>query len=98
MVQYLVSRCLFINFSKQRGLFFFKRLAYLFLSILAIWFFMFYVGPGLEKLINLTPIAECIDERGIDANMYFYTEVDEFSEAAFYMENTMKYSPSKFNQ
>jgi len=93
MVQHLISKFLFLNLSKQKGLFFFKRLAYLFSSILAIWFFMFYIGPGLEESINLKPIAECIDERGIDANMYFYTEVDEFSEAAFYMENTMKYLP-----
>ncbi|MBW1898843.1 MAG: hypothetical protein JRI61_07270 [Deltaproteobacteria bacterium] len=90
MVQYFIS--------KQEGLFFLKRLGYLFSSILAIWFFMFYLAPGLEKLINLTPIAECIDERGIDANMYFYTEVDEFSEAAFYMENTMKYSSPQLNK
>jgi len=56
---------------------------------------MFYIGPWLENTIYLTPIAECIDERGIDANMYFYTEVDEFSEAIFYMENTMEYLPQK---
>ncbi|MFO7559674.1 MAG: hypothetical protein R6X10_12645 [Desulfobacterales bacterium] len=93
MIQSLLSKRLFINLSKQRNLIFFKRLAYLFSCILAIWFFMFYIGPGLEKTIHLTPIAECIDERGIDANMYFYTEVDEFSDAAFYMENTMKYIP-----
>ena len=79
--------------SKQKDLIFLKRLGYLFSCILVIWIFMFYICPGLEQSIHLKPIAKCIDEKGIDANMYFYSEVEEFSEAAFYLENTMKYLP-----
>ena len=75
--------------TKTRG----KGLAALLFSVVAIIFFLFYIGPQLEKLPLIQPIAQFIDERGIEANMYFYTEVEEFSEANINMDNTMKYPP-----
>ncbi|MDO9567169.1 MAG: hypothetical protein Q7J15_10565 [Candidatus Desulfaltia sp.] len=70
-----------------------KRLAGLLACILAIALFMFYIGPALEQTPALKPIMQVIDERGINANMYFYTEVEEFSEANINMNNTMAYPP-----
>lgn len=61
--------------------------------LLAIWAFMFHIGPWLEQGSALKPIAEFIDERNIDANMYFYTEVEEFFDANVNMQNTMTYPP-----
>jgi hypothetical protein len=61
--------------------------------ILAVVLFIFYIGPGLEKHPALQPMVQFIDERGINANMYFYTEVEEFSEAGINMDNTMAYPP-----
>jgi hypothetical protein len=75
--------------NKKRG----KGVVALLFSVLAILFCLFYVGPQLEKLPLFQPIARFIDERGIDANMYFYTEVEEFSEAHVNMDNTMDYPP-----
>ena len=62
-------------------------------SVLAIIFCLFYIGPQLEKLPFFQPLARFIDERGIEANMYFYTEVEEFSEAHINMDNSMDYPP-----
>ena len=62
-------------------------------SVLAIIFCLFYVGPQLQKLPLFQPIVRFIDERGIKANMYFYTEVEEFSEAHINMDNSMDYPP-----
>ena len=45
----------------------------------------------MESYLGLKPVAEEIDRRDIKANMYFYTEVDEFSEAQVIMTNSRKY-------
>ena len=65
-------------------------------SILIILVFMFYVGPKLGQLSWFKPLADFIEERDINANMYFYTEVEEFSEANINMKNTMAYPPGAF--
>ncbi len=70
-----------------------KRFAGLIACILAIALFVFYIGPALEQIPALKPIVQAIDERGIEANMYFYTEVEEFSEANINMNNTRAYPP-----
>jgi hypothetical protein len=70
-----------------------KGVCGLLVAIAGILFFMFYVGPWLDQTPMVRPLAEFIDERGIDANMYFYTEVEEFSDANINMENTMDYLP-----
>ena len=70
-----------------------KRYAQLLLGIVLVLVFMFYVGPLLDRSAMLRPLAQFIDERGIDANMYFYTEVEEFSEASINMDNTRMYTP-----
>ncbi len=70
-----------------------KGVVALLFSVLAIIFCLFYVGPQLEKLPLFQPIARYIDERGIEANVYFYTEVEEFSEAHINMDNSMDYPP-----
>lgn len=53
--------------------------------------FILYIGPFMESYLGLKPVAEEIDRRDIKANMYFYTEVDEFSEAQVIMTNSRKY-------
>ena len=73
-----------------------KRLMAFAACILAIGLFMFVIGPRSEKSELLRPMAEFIEERGINANMYFYTEVEEFSEANINMENSMAYPPRAF--
>ena len=64
--------------------------------ILVLAVFMFWVGPLMEKPLHMKPLADFIDERDINANMYFYTEVEEYSEANINMDNTMKYPPRAF--
>ena len=70
-----------------------KGVVALLFCVLAIIFCLFYIGPQLEKLPLFQPIARFIDERGIEANVYFYTEVEEFSEAHINMDNSMDYPP-----
>ena len=70
-----------------------KRIASFTACIMAIIVFMFYIGPMLEKHPSVQPMVQFIDERDINSNMYFYTEVEEFSEANINMENSMAYPP-----
>lgn len=70
-----------------------KRVGALLFSILAIIFFLFYIGPQLEKLPMIHPLMQFIEERDIKANMYFYTEVEEFSDAQVNINNSMNYPP-----
>ena len=70
-----------------------KNLLGLLASVLIIIVFLFVIGPWGEKLPGFQPLVDFIDERGIEANMYFYTEVEEFSEAQINMNNTMQYPP-----
>lgn len=59
--------------------------------IAAVALFMLAVGPALLKLPALRPMAEVIAARGIEANMYFYTEVEAFYDANVTMDNTWAY-------
>jgi hypothetical protein len=60
--------------------------------IAAIVLFMGVVGPALLEHPALRPMAEVIEARGIEANMYFYTEVEAFYDANVYMDNTWAYT------
>jgi len=94
-----VNKCCGINYvlpaadqkNKPRG----KGVVALLFSVLVIIFCLFYIGPRLQKLPLFQPIVRFIDERGIKANVYFYTEVEEFSEAHINMDNSMDYPPRK---
>jgi hypothetical protein len=70
-----------------------KRLTGLMVSIILILVFMLYLGPWLEQSSMVQPIARFIEAHDIKANMYFYTEVEEFSEANLNMQNSMDFPP-----
>ena len=62
-------------------------------SIFVIWLFLFVIGPFFLKTSALSPLADFIEERGIDAGALYYTDIEEFSEAEINMKNTMAYAP-----
>lgn len=70
-----------------------RRYGGLALGILLVWVFMFHIGPWFDQTEVMRPMVQFIDERGIKANMYFYTEVEEFAEASLNMDNTWAYTP-----
>ena len=70
-----------------------KGVGALLICVLAVLAFILYLAPRMEKPLMLEPVARFIDERDIEANMYFYTEVEAFSEAHLNMENSMDYPP-----
>ena len=70
-----------------------RRLTGLVISIILILVFMLYLGPWFEQSSMVQPIARFIEANDINANMYFYTEVEEFSEANLNMQNSMDFPP-----
>ncbi len=70
-----------------------KRWAILVACILATFFFLLVLGPmGLETE-TLKPMADFIEEHNIEANAYYYTEVDEFFEAERHMRDHLGLAP-----
>lgn len=66
----------------------------LLLSILAVALFMFVLGPRLGDVVPMhKAMSQFIEDNNIEANMYFYTEVEEFSEAQVNMMNTREHPP-----
>ena len=73
-----------------------KGLLQLGLWMAAVLFFLLGGGPRLGDMIPAhKKISRFIEENDIEANMYFYTEVEEFSDAQINMVNTMAYPPAK---
>lgn len=72
-----------------------RRWSRFLLGVSLILFFMFGIGPLLDKMPYIQPMVQFIEEREIDATALYYTEIEEFSEAAINMENTMDYMPQK---
>ena len=70
-----------------------KRWAALVVSIACVLLFFFVVGPFFLEMPAIAPLADFIEERGIDAGALYYTDIEEFSEANINMENTMQYMP-----
>ena len=62
-------------------------------GILAIFIFVSVIGPWIMELPYMKPVNQVIQERGIEANLYDYTEVALFADAEFYMRHAMENVP-----
>ena len=61
------------------------------LAVAGLVLFIYVIGPaGLETPL-LKPMATFIEENDINANAYFYTEVDEFFVAERHMRHHLGY-------
>ena len=87
---YLPSECRMCR-ERQRSTAHIRAWLQLSAWLAAIAVFMFIVGPALLQHSAMQPMAQLIEERGIEANMYFYTEVEAFYEANVNMDNTWAY-------
>ncbi|HAK61129.1 MAG TPA: hypothetical protein DCO77_12250 [Nitrospiraceae bacterium] len=70
-----------------------RRWSTLLFGIVLVWLFMFVIAPWIQKSPSVKPLADFIEESGIDASALFYTEVEEASDAELYMRSTLKYGP-----
>ena len=63
----------------------FRAWATLALAFLGLVLFIYVIGPAGLRTPLLEPMATFIEENDINANAYYYTEVDEFFEAERHM-------------
>ena len=56
-------------------------------------FFIYVLGPLGLNLPYFKPIAKLIEEENINANAYYYTEVEEFSQAESSIRASLSYAP-----
>lgn len=75
-----------------------RGVAGLLVSMGLIYMFMFHLGPALEQGSWIKPMADFIEERNIESSMYFYTEVEEFSDARLNWQHTMTYAPRSLTE
>ena len=62
-------------------------------GIFLISIFVSVVAPWILELPYMKPVNTVIQERGIEANLYDYTEVALFADAEFYMRHALADSP-----
>lgn len=63
----------------------------LILAFVGLILFLYVIGPaGLETPL-MEPMATFIEENDIEANAYYYTDVDEFFVAERYMRDHLGY-------
>jgi hypothetical protein len=70
-----------------------KNFAFLIFSIAVILSFLIYAAPVMDDLPAVKPIINFIDEQGINAGAFYYTDIEEFSIAELNMKNTIDYLP-----
>lgn len=70
------------------------RWAGLFFGLFLIWVFMFVIAPWVEKWPSVKPIADFVEETGINASGLYYTDVEETSEAELNLRSTFEYAPA----
>ena len=82
-----------ISFWNNPGAGLMKRWGGLFIGIFIIWLLMAYAAPWGRQTATLRPIMDVIEERGIDATAYYYTDIEEFAEAELNITHTMRFMP-----
>ncbi len=62
-------------------------------GIILIFIFVSVIAPWIMALPYMKPVNAVIQEKGIEANLYDYTEVELFADADVYMRHAMEDAP-----
>jgi len=71
-----------------------QRWARLFIGIFILWLLMAYVAPWGRQTAMFRPMMDLIEERGIKATSYYYTDIEEFAEAEIQITHSLRYPPT----
>ena len=71
-----------------------QRWARLFIGVFILWLLMAYVAPWGRQTAMFRPIMDLIEERGIKATSYYYTDIEEFAEAETQVTHSLRYRPT----
>ncbi|MBU1171718.1 MAG: hypothetical protein KKD44_19365 [Proteobacteria bacterium] len=70
-----------------------RRIAGLVAGIAIILIFMLVIAPYMDDKPFIKPLVDFIEYRDIDASALYYTEIEEFSHASVFMDNSRRFSP-----
>ncbi|GAB6096347.1 hypothetical protein JCM14469_26000 [Desulfatiferula olefinivorans] len=62
-------------------------------GIAIIALFMMVLAPAMDDKPYVKQLVDYIEYRNIDAAALFYTEIEEFSDAGVFMNNSRRYNP-----
>ena len=82
----------FRNYPKGAGIL--QRWARLFIGIFILWLLMAYAAPWGRQTAMFRPMMDLIEERGIKATSYYYTDIEEFAEAENNITHALRYPPT----
>jgi len=71
-----------------------QRWTRLFIGIFILWLLMAYIAPWGRQTAMFRPIMDVIEERGIKATSYYYTDSEEFAEAEIQITHSLRYPPT----
>ncbi len=55
--------------------------------------FMFVIAPMGDRIPGFESVFKFIDDKNIKATAFYYTDIDEFGEAAVTLRNNREYTP-----
>jgi hypothetical protein len=67
----------------------------LLLALAAVLVFMFVIAPAGLKLPGFQSMSALIAEKNLRATALYYTDIDEFGEAAVTLRNNREYTPKR---
>jgi len=67
----------------------------LFVGLALVVFFMFVIAPLGDRLPGFDSMFRSIEQKNIKATALYYTDIDEFADAAVSMRNSLTYPPQE---
>ncbi len=65
------------------------------LGVAVLLFLIYVVGPFVDDLPGIKPIASFVDDSGINAAAFYYTGVEEVGDAVVSIRNSLEYPPNE---
>jgi hypothetical protein len=65
----------------------------LLLGVVVLLIFMFIIAPAGLNIPGFRSMSELIEEKNLRATALYYTDIDEFGEAAVTLRNNREYTP-----
>lgn len=70
-----------------------RKWATLLISFFLVWLFAFVVAPWMQRVSSVKQMADYIERSGINASAFYYTDVEEVSDAYLNIRSTFEYLP-----
>jgi hypothetical protein len=63
------------------------------IGVAVLLFLIYVVGPFVDNLPGIKPLADFVDDSGINAAAFYYTGVEEVADSVVSIRNSLEYPP-----